>query len=653
MLRQIFISVVVLAAGLAGLAQASVESSFQAAREAYQKGRMDRFSSHAAKVPEDHLLAPYLRFWRLKSNAPTVPAQLDFIARHPDSPLSDRLRADLARHFGQEENWPAFRGQFALLVKPDQELQCFDLRARLAEGDRGAEPLGLALWRSAKDLPSACDPVFAALAERGVLTLEDRLLRLRLALDSSNLRLAREIDARLPDDQRMAPDALGRAQKRDEALLNGASQARGQREAALFALSLIAKEDPARAASLWETARAGFGAAEQGYGWGQIGQYAARRHDARALAWFNLAGTPQTDLQLLWKARAALRAGNWASVYWTIMAMPPALQDEPVWRYWKGRALKALNAAYPANALFARLSQELNYYGLLAEEELPARLEARPRDYKVTPDDARTVEAMPGFQRALLMRRLGDMGNAVSEWDRALRGLEDRLILAAADLARRETWYDRAIITANRTREVHDLDLRFLAPYRDLASTHAQEFGLDEAWVFGLMRQESRFVEYARSPVGAQGLMQIMPSTAREIARRLGLRKNAYKDVGKPDQNIRFGTFYLKSIFDSLDQSPVLATAGYNAGPGRARRWQAEVPLEGAVYVESIPFSETRHYVKEVLANAMFYRSRFGGASQSLKDRLGVIAARRNSLPPAANEAAPFLAEPLEPPPQE
>ena len=651
-MRHIFFATFLLATGLAVSAQASVESSFQAAREAYQKGRMERFNDHAAKVPEDHLLAPYLRYWRLKSNSPTVQAQQAFIARHPDSPLTDRLRADLARQSGQEENWPAFRGQYALLFKPDQELQCFELRARLAEGDRSAEPAGLALWRTARDLPSACDPLFAALAERGLLTLEDRLLRLRLALDANNLRLAREINGRLPESQRMGQDALGRAQKKDEKLLAAPGESRAQREAALFALTLIAKDDPGRAAELWETLRSGFGESEQAFGWGQIGMHAARRHDPRSLTWFNRAGTPQTEPQLLWKTRAALRAGNWASVYWTIMAMPQNQQEEAMWRYWKGRALKALNAAFPANVLFARLSQEISYYGLLAEEELPARLETRPRDYKVTPDDTRAVEAMAGFQRALLLRRLGDMGNAVAEWDRALRGLDDRLILAAADLARREEWFDRAIITANKTRDVHDLDLRFLAPYRDLASTYAQEHGLDEAWVFGLMRQESRFVEYARSPVGAQGLMQIMPATAKLIARQLGLKKNAHKEVAKPEHNIRFGTYYLKSIYDSLEQSPVLATAGYNAGPGRARRWQADVPLEGAIYVEGIPFSETRHYVKEVLANAMFYRSRFGGVSRPLKDRLGTIPARRNSLPATTPEippGQPGLLEPQEP----
>jgi soluble lytic murein transglycosylase len=233
------------------------------------------------------------------------------------------------------------------------------------------------------------------------------------------------------------------------------------------------------------------------------------------------------------------------------------------------------------------------------------------------------------------------MGNAVAEWDWAMRGMSDRQILAAAELARREDWNDRAIITAEKTRGEHDFDLRYIAPFRDLASAYAGSNGLDEAWVFGLMRQESRFVDYARSGVGASGLMQIMPATAKWIARQLGLGRKAHAGMNNPETNIRFGTYYLKHIYDSLDQSPVLATAGYNAGPGRARKWQGDVPLEGAVYVETIPFAETREYVKKVLANAMFYRNRFGGETRPLKDRLGIIAARAGNPALVANEAAP------------
>jgi soluble lytic murein transglycosylase len=416
----------------------------------------------------------------------------------------------------------------------------------------------------------------------------------------------------------------------------------------LFALTQIAKNAPEEAARVWEQHQEKYAPAEQHYGWGQIGLHAARRHDARALTWFQRAavagGAGASELQAIWKARAALRAGKWIEVYRSIEAMPESLQNEAVWRYWKARALKALNANFPANVLFAKLSREIHFYGLLADEELPARLEARPADYKLTPDDLKAAEANPGLERALLLRKLGDDGNALAEWEWALRSMEDRALLAAAELARRNNWNDRAIATAEKTREVHAFDLRYIAPYRDLASDYAQENGLDEAWVYGLMRQESRFVDYARSGVGAQGLMQIMPSTAKWISRQMGLGKHAHNNVGKPETNIRFGTYYLKHIFDSLSQSPVLATAGYNAGPGRARKWQAEIPLEGAIYVENIPFSETREYVKKVLANAMFYRSLFGGASQTLKERLGVIPARSNAPPALPDNLGPSAA---------
>lgn len=644
-------------------ARAALETDFQAAREAVQKGKLERFAKIAASFPDDHLLTPYIRYLQLKAEIDAAPsaaantslaAQQSFIRQYPDTPLSNRLRGDLARNLGRQADWPGFLAAFSEIVKPDQELQCLELRARRAVGDASqqaqADSAGIALWRTARDLPSSCDPLFDDLAERGLLSLEDRLTRLRLALDDGNLRLARELDARLPDAERMLPNALSEAKRDPARLIQAADPQAGQREVALYALTQLAKTSPENAANLWQQQLDKYSAAEQSYGWGQIALHAARRHDTRAMDWFLRAGGVGSELQATWKARAALRAGQWIEVLRAIEDMPETTQKEAVWRYWKARALKALNAHYPANVLFARLSREIHYYGLLAEEELPAKLEARPLEYKVTPSDLKTAEARDGLQRALLLRRLGDNGNAMEEWNWALRNLDDRGLLAAAELARINNWYDRAIISAERTRVEHDFDLRYIAPYRDLASAYAQENGLDEAWVYGLMRQESRFVDYARSGVGAQGLMQIMPATAKWISRQLGLGKNAHAGVGKPETNIRFGTYYLKHIFDSLGQSPVLATAGYNAGPGRARRWQAERPLEGAIYVESIPFYETREYVKKVLANAMFYRNRFGGVSQPLKDRLGVIPAHPNAVqstalpeqnPVALNEPQP------------
>lgn len=619
---------------------ASPESDFRAIRDAVQNGQGDKVLRLASRFPPNHPLAAYVEFWRLKTLAAGSNEKLAFLERFPDTALVERIHADLAHEYASEENWPAFRLQFQALVKPDQDLQCLSLQARLLAAEPGADRAGLDMWLTARDLPSACEGLFSLLASRGLIGVDQRLARLRLALDAGNLRLAKEVVASLPVEQAWTGNTLNEAQRNPEQLIAEAPSARAMREAALYALSRLADADAEGAAQLWERHAGKYSEDEQRYGWGQIAMHAAREHHPRSLQWFERAVAPRSEQQATWMARAALRTGRWVEVYNAIQLLPEGSREEPVWRYWKARALRVFHADYQANMLFAGLSQEINYYGLLASEELPQRIETRPLQYKVTPDDLKSAENHRGLHRALLLRSLGDAGNAVAEWNWALRGMNDRQILAAAELALREKWHDRAILTAEKTREEHDFDLRYIAPYRDLASAYASQNGLDEAWVYGLMRQESRFIEEAKSSAGARGLMQIMPATARWIARQLGLGQRAHRNVDKADTNIRFGTYYLKRIFASLSNSPVLATAGYNAGPTRARRWQADTPLEGAIYVESIPFSETRHYVKKVMANAMYYRLRFGGEARSMKDRLGVIPAR-SSQPEISDETSP------------
>jgi soluble lytic murein transglycosylase len=617
-----------LLAALISLPALAWERDFLAAREAYQKGRFDRFEQHARRLPADHLLQPYLQFWRLKANNANHEARTRFIAQYPDSVLAETLRADLAREAARRGDWPAYDRWSAQLARKDLELQCLDLHAGLARGETPSRAQVLPLYRTGSDRPSGCENLFARLFELGLLTAEDRYARLRLALDANNLRLARELDAALPEGERLAANSLGRAQQAPERLVAEAPDNRAQAEVALYALTQVAKKDLDAAVRLWENHQDKYGVLEQRYGWGQLALQAARRHDERALEWFGRAGLQLSEAQLVWRARASLRAGRWAELLATILAMPPELQEEPVWRYWRGRAHKALGAGFQANQIFARLSREHHYYGLLAEEELPLRLETRPADYRVSEDEVSRVESLPGIRRALMLRDIGLMANAVAEWDWALRGQDDVTLLAAAEIARRRQWYDRAIVTAERTRELHDFDLRYLTPYRDLAQARAREFGLDEAWIYGLMRQESRFVAHARSSAGAQGLMQIMPATAAWIARQLGDGRGR-PDVNHPETNVRYGSFYLKRVLDDLQGSPVLATAAYNAGPGRARRWQAAAPLEGAVYIETIPFLETREYVKKVMANAMHYSQRLGLERTALKERLGIVPPRQ------------------------
>ncbi len=630
---------------LAGPASASPDNDFLAAREAYAKGRIDQLDRLAERLPVNYPLAPYLRYWRIKSRSPASADWLAFANQHPDSPLGQRAWLELAREHGKTENWPAFRNAYARLAKSDQELRCYQLRARLAELDSSAETEASELYRGAQDLPSSCEPLFALLNDRGLLSTEARLARLRLALEAGNLRLAGEIINTFPtlqaSEKRGLDSLITEAGRTPEKTLGIHPNSALEQEIVLYALTQIAKKNVDQAVKHWDKARLGLPENIGQHGWAIVALAAARAHRPEAVEWFLLGKEQLSDNQKIWKARTMLRAGRWLDVYQTIVSLPKTIQEEAIWRYWKARALKALNAGVLANQLFANLSREIHYYALLADEELPVRLESRPAEFRPTAEDIAFVEQQPGLKRALLLRRIGLNTEAVAEWDWGLRAMSDQQILAAAELARREQWYDRAILTAEKTREIHSFDLRYLTPYRDLAEAQARQNGLDPAWVYGLMRQESRFIDYARSGVGAQGLMQIMPATARWIARQLSLDRKAHAKMNDPEANIRFGTFYMKNVLDSLHGSPVLASAGYNAGPGRARKWQAEVPLEGAIYIESIPFTETREYVKKVMANAVYYSQRLGVGGGSLKARLGLIPPRNLSKIEQSSSSAP------------
>jgi soluble lytic murein transglycosylase len=623
------------ASALCALPTHAGDNDLLIAREALTKGQSQRFERAAAKLGDDHPLRAYVDFWRMRGDQATTGDMEAYIARHADSPMAERLRVALARDYGGRGDWPNFERIASQLTKPDNEVRCLALRGRVERGDPLAPGEGARMYMTGTDLPSSCARLFDLLFERGALRQEERLARLRLALEARNLRLARELSDAMPNDARLPSDILARAERDPARLIMDPPSGAAAREGVFLALANLAKDTPTRAADLWERQRESFSAADQQYGWALIGTQAARQLDPAAVEWYLKAGQKLSETQAIWFTRAMLRAGRWADVHRGIQAMPETLQEEAVWRYWKARALKVFGAMVPANALLARLSREIHYYGVLAGEELPVRLEARTQDYRPSQEEVRAARQIPGIDRALRLRRLGLANEATTEWLWALRGMNDPQLLAAAEVARQDEWYDRAINTADQTRDTHNFDLRYLTPYRDLAETYSRQQGLDQAWVFGLMRQESRFVDYARSSAGAIGLMQIMPSTARWIAKQMG-DSRAHATVREPATNIRFGTYYLKNIFTRLDASPVLATAGYNAGPGRARRWQAAAPLEGAIYVESIPIAETREYVKKVLTNAMFYSQRLGTPSTTLKDRLGVIPARADA--PRAQE---------------
>ncbi|MFP5419500.1 MAG: transglycosylase SLT domain-containing protein [Gammaproteobacteria bacterium] len=622
----------------ASLWAASGDAAVQQARQAFAARKTALFERAARDVPDNHVLLPYVEFWRLNLSARDDDARVaDFLARYPGSRVAEMARADWLKSLGAREAWAAYLAEYPRLAKPDPAHQCYALRAEWAQGNAARLREAVALWFTGRDMPAACTPLFSQLIATGLVSQEDIWRRVRLALDAGNVGVARSVAASLPPDERPELARIDQASTDPARLLSGSAldlSRRGEREIALYALDQLARRSSAEAEQALRRRLSQFSPPDQALAWSRLATWAARRQEPVALHWFQLAGAETVnDTQREWWARSALRAGQWPVVLRVINSMGDPMQAQAVWRYWRARALQATNQRLAANAIFLTLAREHHYYGQLAQEELGPVVRASVINIKVGGDDVAAVAREPGIARALALLDLGLRSDATQEWNWSTRAFTDRQLLAAAELARRNEWYDRAINTAEQTREQHDFDLRFIAPYRELAQQAARDNQIDEAWVFGLMRQESRFINVARSSAGASGLMQIMPATARWIAQRLGIRRFDTREMHDPARNIQFGAYYLKHVQSTLDGSPVLATAAYNAGPGRAQRWRSTQPMESAIYIESIPFAETRDYVKKVMSNAMYYAARFGHPSELLKDRLGVVPARKTAAP--------------------
>jgi soluble lytic murein transglycosylase len=387
----------------------------------------------------------------------------------------------------------------------------------------------------------------------------------------------------------------------------------------------------------WVKLRSRLPEEDRRYGNARLAYHAARQLAPLANDWFREAdGAALDDAEREWRVRAALRAQAWPDVLAAIDAMPPALAEARTWRYWKARALVALGRSDEAKALYLALAQEYRFYGLLAREALGMAAVPGAGGNAAADPAAPSESALAAFgaradvQRAVKLAGLGMKLESLREWIYAIRGRDDNGLLVAAEYARRQNLYDRAINTAERTVSRHDFRLRYLMPYREYFVAAARANETDEAMLLGIARQESRFAADIVSSAGAVGLMQLMPPTARWVARQLGLGDYRPSQIGDVATNTQFGAFYFKYWLDRLDSVPALAAAAYNAGPRRAQAWRPNAPLEGAIWVETIPFNETRDYVKKVLANMMFYASELNQPYLSLYARLGTVLPRED-----------------------
>ena len=629
-----------LAAALAGTtgawAQPAPADLAVQAREAWVRRDRPRLAALAeAARSQGHPLAGWVDYFELNARLAEVrqPEMDAFYARYPGSYVEDRLRNDWLLELGRRRDWANFRRDHATYqMRDDREVACYALLAEHVAGAKISVDTARSAWMAQKDSDDGCRELAAGLVDAGLFKPDTVWAKARLATEQGRPRAARQAVALLdakPLAQKLAElqDNAGRYLTR-----KARSTPRADAELTALALARVAATDPAQAGEVLTDKWAGLPKDLRAWLWVQIGRQAALRLQDDALAAFDRARVlaPELDWSdeaLAWNARAALRAKAPAVALRAIDQMSAAEQRDPAWQYWRARATRAQGDAAGARAQLATLATAspagpLTYFGRLAAEDLGQPTPLPPAPAPLTADERRAARSHPGLGRALQLIQLGLRNEGVREWNFSLRGMPDRALLAAAQEAcDREVW-DRCINTSERTKAEIDIAQRFPTPHRAELLREAQGAALDPAYVYGLIRQESRFVLDARSHVGAAGLMQVMPATAKWTARKAGLSYSPDL-MHDRDFNLRIGTHYLKLVLDRFEGAQALAAAAYNAGPNRPARWRDGPVIDAAVWAENIPFNETRDYVRKVLLGGAIYAQVLGQPVTSLRQRLG------------------------------
>ena len=631
-----------LAHALSAAAQGT-DADILAAKAAFDRGDRAKLEAIAPRA-SGHLLEPYVAYWRLKLGIDSADPEAvrAFLARYASTPLAERLQVDWLKSLGKRGDWVRFAAAYGTGGYDDVEIQCYAIQAaRQREGD-AALATAKPLWFSGQSTPDACEPLFAALVARGSLSSDDRWARYRLAMEAGNFRLAQQIAGDLPTAERIPARSFQHVDERPPTrLLQGGFRwsYRDGHELALYALERAARSDPDGAREGWLKWRGKLSASERAWGNARLAYHASRQLAPWANdAWREpLPATMTVDMHA-WRVRAALRARSWGDAGAAIDAMPRAQAEEQAWRFWRARAAMAAGREDEARATFAALAAEHDYYGLLAAEALGSCVD--PKSAPTVPDPAWQARfgARDDVARVVKLAELGMRPDSLREWQAVVRGFDDDALNQASIYAAGRGLHDRSINTANRTRERHDYALRYPMPWREQFSAAARDNAVEEALLLGIARQESRFVPEIVSSAGAVGLMQLMPATARWVAKQSGRSDYKPSRINDLDVNTQFGAFYFKYWLDRLDGSPALAAAAYNAGPGRAQAWRPAEPLEGAIWVETIPFNETRDYVKKVLANSVYYAHALGDPSTDVRQRLGTVGPRVPAGPLAAKD---------------
>jgi soluble lytic murein transglycosylase len=602
---------------------------FLQAEEALSKGQRSEFARLSAQLV-DYPLYPYLIYGDLRKRLGTAkPGDIQaFLYSYADLPIARSLRSKWLDLLWSRRDWAGFLAAWDPLQST--RLQCRHLRALLAVGETEValsqvEPL----WLSGRSQPKACDPLFDAWRAAGYQTRDLVWQRIDLAMAARQTRLAQYLRRFLPAEERAWVDTWLAVHSNPARLRTEKNLSSHPIGAKIFlhGIRRQARSEPSDAAREWMRLRDDYSLSQDQIAMvgGDIGVSFALKHKPQAVTWLNAVDDEySTSTVRRWRVLGAVRFEDWQAVLGAIERLLPDEQADPQWQYWKARGQEALGQVSEATAIYKRLAQQRNYYGFLAADRNGSQYHFNEQRLGFsTPELDATVNRHPGIVRARELYMLGRRFDARREWYGAVQKMDEQDKARVAQYAHDLGWHGRAIITVASTPYLDDLELRFPLAYKEYITKQASTAALDPAWVFAVVRQESAFMPDARSPVGALGLMQIMPQTGKTIARSLNTPKPSSTQLLEPSTSIRFGSHYLRTLLDRFGGHPALATAAYNAGPHRVERWvPSSMVMPGDIWIETVPFGETREYVRRVFAYMIIYERRLGERKQRLSDRL-------------------------------
>ncbi|MCQ4280023.1 transglycosylase SLT domain-containing protein [Pseudomonas stutzeri] len=588
---------------------------YDEAKRALAKGDSGPYRRYANAL-RDYPLEPYLAYDELTARLKTASNDEveKFLAEHGDLPQASWMKLRWLRLLAARGDWRPFVAYYDPKMN-FTELDCLYGQYQLISGQKEqGYATAEKLWLVGKSQHNACDALFERWEDAGQLTEDLRWKRAKLAVESGNYGLAKFLIKSLPTlkaqgelliDVAQKPQLLSQPER-----FSPATETMG--DIVSIGLRRLARANPEQALGLLDSyaRRMSFSAEEKVSIARQIGLTLAKRFDPRALK-IMAEYDPELrdDTVSEWRARLLLRLGRWDDVYALTQRFPEELANSNRWRYWKARSLElAKPNEKQAIELYQPVAGERDFYGFLSADRIQAPYKLNHQPLALDPKLVQKVRNTAGIRRAMEFHARGQIVDGRREWYHVSRLFSRDELVAQARLAYELEWYFPAIRTISQAKYWDDLDIRFPMAHRSSLVNAAKAREIHPSWVFAITRQESAFMADARSHVGASGLMQLMPATAKETARRFGIPLASPQQVLNPNVNIQLGAAYLSQIYGQFNGNRVLASAAYNAGPGRVRQWLKNAQhLPFDVWVENIPFDETRQYVQNVLTYSVIY----------------------------------------------